>query len=238
MRKSISIIGLLWTIGCAGSGGQEESARSLLEAQLGRPDVTLRAGDVEFTVEAPGTDKKVMVFRLWPLYERANELGLITLTNIRDLSKSNGDWSDWFAMSQRGIRLTTHVALEKDAIRKATNLRPEIRSEDGVEYLDLHVAKMTVQEIVQDEQQKLGTERYRVIQASYLYDVPDDWSQAFEKFEQWDHVRETRLRDLFKYDMFNKKWAFFTADVGKRSMDFPTNEVPRWLTSLGWKTAP
>ncbi len=192
-----------------------------------QPDVGLLLGAVKFVTENPDMAKGRESVKEWPLYQAFAKRGVITISNEKDLTKSFTGWNDWMSLTQSGIRRTATVKLSDGTKASGT-----VKRIGDFDELWVKVATTKVESIVANDEELVGTDRYRVVLGTHTYDVPVEMSAAFEASRGWNHVRERRFKILLKFDPFDKQWKMVVADLGTRTEDFSSNSVGSTLQGL------
>jgi hypothetical protein len=231
IRQGLRLIGMLVSAVALShcsrpySLGNDE-ARTLIETLWNQPDVGLVLGNVKFVAEDPDTSKGRESIQEWPLYKASAKSGVITIANEKDLTNSYSA-NDWFNLTQSGIRKTATIGLTERG--RAGGIA---KKKGNFDELFVKVANTKIESIVGNDEEVVGTDRYRVVLGTHTYDVPEEMSGVFEASRGWDHVRERRFKVLLKYDPFDKQWKVVAADISKRTEDFRSNNVGRALQAL------
>ena len=223
----ILVFALAWA-GCASPEHLSDSdARAVIERVWNAADVGLVLGDIMFVSGNADTSKGRDSITEWPLYEAFARNGVLSVRNVRDLTGQFTGWNDFFALTQSGVRKTATIAATDQGKARGT-----LKHVGAFDELWIKVASTTVESIAANDEDIVGTDKYRVIVGTHTYSVPDEMSAAFEAARGWDHVKERRFKVLLKFDPIDKDWKFVAADIGKRSDDFRTNQVGQTLQAL------
>lgn len=150
-------------------------ARNLIENLWNKPDVGLMLGEVKFVAENPDAAKGRESISEWPLYQAFAKKGVITIGNVKDLTQNFSGWNDWFSLTQSGVRKTATIKLTEGGGKAGT-----IKHNGDFDELFTKVATIKIESIVSNDEEVVGTDRYRVVLGTYTYDVPDEMSAAFE----------------------------------------------------------
>jgi len=223
----VPVFALAWG-GCSAPGSlSNREAGAVIERLWNNADVGLVLGHVTFVSAGPDTSKGRDSVREWPVYEAFARNGVLTVQNVRDLTGQFTGWNDFLALTQGDVRKTATVAATEHGKSKGT-----IKRVGDFDELWIKVASTKVESIAANDEDVVGTDKYRVVVGTHTYSVPDEMSAAFETARGWDHVPERRFKVLLKFDPIDKDWKMVTADIGKRSEDFHTNQVSQMLQSL------
>ncbi len=217
-----------------GSGLGDSSAKSIIESEFNKPgEFAMSSGNVRFmggiTGHKPNYSKGEDDASEFPLYRAFAAMGYIAIIDERDLSRGRGGWDDFFELSQKGVRRTAQVAIT-DLGRQ----NGEVVKRGEIEKLLVRVGTSKVETIVSDDPFEFGVDKYRVVQGTHTYDIPNDLAAAYAEArpQSADLGRERRFKVLLKYDPFEKKWELLEANIGPRAGDFRSNSVDRTLANL------
>jgi hypothetical protein len=159
-----------------------------------------------------------------------DRLGLIKITEKRDLTGRFSGWDNWFALSQRGVVRT----LNSVEGPKGRGLRcsGDIQMKVGKSYygelpcLCVPTGTPTVERIIRNDLRSVGVEYYRIVIGEYsesLSTFTKEFQIAFTKGE-WRAGRN-RFIAVLKHDPFSGKWKLVESRKGRPNQEIDSSFV-------------
>lgn len=163
--------------------------------------------------------------RIW------EQIGLIKISDVHDLSKGFSGWSDLFALSQNGVQ-TRFVVTEgpkASQVRCSDDQRKKYGKAWGqVGVLCVPDGEATVEKIVQNELHSIGADHYRAIKGTHKWTPSRTMSEYSERTRQTSK-RERKFMVALKHDPFSEEWKFVAVDIADRDSEFRTSAVTSLL---------
>jgi hypothetical protein len=235
VSTAVWLIAALALPGCSGGpdAGTTSQMKAAIEPAWNGMNFGLVTGDVRFIQVGglgggtPQASKGEDAVNELPLYRAFAANGLITITDERDLTSGFTGWGDWFQLTQSGVRRTAKITLTEKGKQSG-----EVKKTGNVDELWLRVGTAKIEDIVANDALTIGADRYRVVQGTHTFDIPQDVAAAYAEARGDRLGRERRFKALLKYDPFEKKWMYLGADLGPRTGAFPTVHVDQALAKL------
>lgn len=229
------LFAMLTLSACSGGpdAGTISQMKTAIESEWNRTNLGLVIGDVRFVQVGglgggtPEPSKGEDALSELPLYRAFAAEGLITITDERDLTNGFSGWSDWFQLTQSGVRRTAKIALTGKGMQSG-----EVKKAGNVDELWLRVGTAKIEDIVANDSLTIGTDHYRVVQGTHTFEIPQNLAAAYAEARGDRLGRERRFKALLKYDPFEKKWLYLEADQGPRTGAFTTERVDQALAAL------
>lgn len=186
-------------------------------------------GEIAFVVNGEDHSKgRVLANYLWA-YEAMAKAGVLAITEERDLTKNFGGWSDFFALSQTGVRRTATTSLTDRG--KAIGKRQPV---GGFEQLTIPLFRFETQDIVANDVVPSAVDAYRLVLATYAYGDRREFAEFLESSRGSSYGSQDRkLKVFLKFGPFEKAWNLVAVDHGSKGTDaFESDRVDNVLQRL------
>jgi hypothetical protein len=188
------------------------------EAMGGRPPDRSK-GEVSLT--------EFQNLRIW------EQIGVVKIAEVHDLSKGFNGWNDWFALTQSGtqVRFVSSEGPRAAELHCTESQRTRIgRGWGQTSVLCIPDGAASVDRIVQNDLHPIGADHYRAIIGTHTWTPSPMMAEYFKKTGQ-EPKRERKFMAALKFDPFASVWDLVTADIASRDSEFQTHTVTNLLVA-------
>ena len=160
-----------------------------------------------------------------------DQMGVVKLTVLQDLSKGFTNWNDWMALTQSGIQIRFAVAptAQAKALQCSAGQRALVAKIYGNrEGLCVLPGVATVERIVSNEARVIGADHYRVVMGNHTWESTPIVAEV-ERREGKQQSRERKFMVALKYDPFSSEWKTVAIDLADHDKEFSTHSVSTLL---------
>lgn len=161
------------------------------------------------------------------------QVGIVKIADVQDLSNGFTGWNNWFALTQSGtqIRFLASEGPKAGEFHCTDSVRTWVRKYWGeTTVLCVPQGEKTMGKIVQNERHDVGADHYRVVTGTYVYNASPIYSE-YLKTAGKRKTMDVRFIVALKYDPFSSIWNMATVDTAEGDAEFRTQNVRSLLVA-------
>jgi hypothetical protein len=164
-------------------------------------------------------------------YKAWEEVGLIKINLVKDLTARFSGWDDWNKQFLDGVQSVVRIEPTDKGL-------PMKKEEEGElpPYLQIPRGDFVVDEIIKKAPLRLGVDDYEVVWGTHTVNYTPEALSYYEKFEV-EMKKDRKFKALLRFDPFKSDWKVIVEDIADLDQEFPTDNINDLLRKWGAGTA-